>query len=190
MASKSREQDSGPTDAGEDGEEEREDADGEDGSEDGGDGGDGGEEKEDDEDEENEDSGGEDEEEEEDSHSDPSVSLSDHQAILSIVEDFEKDLECPVCLNIPREVPIPSCPAGHIVCKTCKPKVQECPTCKREYPYGKFAVTSSLAASLIDKVPHKCKYQDFKCDVKKKLSEIVEHDTRRSAQRELSSVPK
>ena len=93
-----------------------------------------------------------------------------------IVSDFEKDLECPVCFNIPREVPIPACPAGHIVCKTCKPKVQECPTCRREYPWGKFEVTNSLAASLIDKVPHKCKYSDFQCEVKMKLSEIVQHE--------------
>ena len=100
-----------------------------------------------------EDGAGDGEQEKEDSPSETSVSLSDYQAILSIVEDIEKDLECPVCLNIPREVPIPSCPAGHIVCKTCKPKVKECPTCKREYPWGKFEVTSSLAGSLIDKVP-------------------------------------
>ena len=24
-------------------------------------------------------------------------------------------LECPVCFNIPRELPIPCCPSGHIV---------------------------------------------------------------------------
>ena len=94
----------------------------------------------------------------------------------TIVQEFEKDLECPVCFNIPREVPIPACPAGHIVCKTCKPKVKECPTCRRDYPWGKFEVTSSLAASLIDKVPHKCKYSDYSCDVKMKLSEIVQHE--------------
>ena len=67
------------------------------------------------------------------------------EVLQSIVSDFEKDLECPVCLSIPREMPIPACPAGHIVCRTCKTKVQECPTCKREYPYGKFANSQSPA---------------------------------------------
>ena len=173
MASKSKEQDSGPPDAvaeereDDNGEEDKKEDDGEDEEEN----------EDDDKDEKKkEDVAGDGEEEKKDSPSDPSVSLSDYQAILSIVEDFEKDLECPVCLTIPREVPIPSCPAGHIICKTCKPKVQECPTCKRDYPPGKFAVTSSLAASLIDKVPHRCKYQDFKCGVKRKLSEIVKHE--------------
>ena len=28
-------------------------------------------------------------------------------------------LECPVCLNVPREPPIPQCLAGHIICKDC-----------------------------------------------------------------------
>ena len=98
------------------------------------------------------------------------------EVLQSIVSDFEKDLECPVCLSIPREIPIPACPVGHIVCRTCKTKVQECPTCKRKYPNGELEITNSLAASLIDKVPHRCKYQDFKCDIKKKLSEIVKHE--------------
>ena len=98
------------------------------------------------------------------------------EVLQSIVSDFEKDLECPVCLSIPREMPIPACPAGHIVCRTCKTKVQECPTCKRKYPNGELEITNSLAASLIDKVPHRCKYHDFKCEVKMKLSEIVKHE--------------
>ena len=34
-----------------------------------------------------------------------------------------EDLECPVCFSIPRELPIPSCSAGHIVCKSCRVEV-------------------------------------------------------------------
>ena len=93
-----------------------------------------------------------------------------------IVSDFEKDLECPVCFNIPRHLPIHSCPAGHIVCKTCKLRVKKCPTCRREFPKDKFEVTSSLAASMIFKVPHKCKYSDYGCDVKMKLKDITKHE--------------
>ena len=90
-----------------------------------------------------------------------------------IVSDFEKDLECPVCFHIPRSVPIPSCPAGHIVCNTCKPRIRECPTCRREFT---TEVTSSLAASMIYNVPHKCKYSDYGCDVKMRLKDITKHE--------------
>ena len=43
---------------------------------------------------------------------------------------IEKLLECPVCYNIPRDLPIPQCPAGHIICKTCRDPVSMCPTCR------------------------------------------------------------
>ena len=36
---------------------------------------------------------------------------------------IQEDLECPVCFSIPRELPIPSCSAGHIVCQTCRVEV-------------------------------------------------------------------
>ena len=105
---------------------------------------------------------------------DSQLKKSDYKLIVS---DFEKDLECPVCFNIPRSVPIPSCPAGHIVCTTCKPKVKDCPTCRRNYPDG-LEVTSSLAASLIDKVPHRCKFSDYGCDVRLRLKDITKHEAK------------
>ena len=64
-------------------------------------------------------------------------------------------IECPVCFNVPRDLPIPQCLAGHIVCKSCRVLVTVCPTCRR----GLLADgTSSLAATMIVLVPHKCKF--------------------------------
>ena len=63
-----------------------------------------------------------------------------------------KELECPVCYNIPREFPIPACPAGHVVCKTCRVKVQKCPTCRMKFTKGGV---NTLAASMIEKIPHR-----------------------------------
>ena len=34
--------------------------------------------------------------------------------------DLESVVECPVCLVIPRSLPIPCCPAGHIMCRPCR----------------------------------------------------------------------
>ena len=81
-------------------------------------------------------------------------------------------IECPVCLNVPRELPIPQCPEGHLICKDCRPSLNTCPTCRRRLQDN----NSSIAAFLIDQVPHRCKFQDFGCKEKRLLSEIVNHE--------------
>ena len=82
-------------------------------------------------------------------------------------------LECPVCLKVPRDLPIPSCPAGHIICKLCRASVTSCPTCRRILsPDG----TSSLAASLIEHVLHKCKFEVHGCQFKDVLGEVKKYE--------------
>ena len=82
-------------------------------------------------------------------------------------------LECPVCFNVPRDLPIPQCPSGHIVCKDCRRSLRECPTCRRRL----FADNnSSIAAFLIDHIPHKCKFNEFGCEEKGFLSDIKIHE--------------
>ena len=39
--------------------------------------------------------------------------LTKHKAIL---EDMKDRVECPVCLVVPREGPVPMCPRGHFLC--------------------------------------------------------------------------
>ena len=87
-------------------------------------------------------------------------------------DNIEQSLECPVCYKVPREVPIPCCVSGHIICKSCRSKVNECPTCRGWY----YQNTSSIMASLIEQIPHRCKYVDLQCDVKMKLCDITEHE--------------
>ena len=82
-------------------------------------------------------------------------------------------IECPVCLNVPRKLPIPQCPMGHIICKDCRPSINTCPTCRRQLIEGH---NSTIAASLIDQIPHKCKFQDLGCKEKRLLSEIDNHE--------------
>ena len=69
-------------------------------------------------------------------------------------------LECPVCLNVPRELPIPQCPAGHIICKECRPSLNKCPTCRKRLLADNNSI---IAGYLIDQIPHKCKYNAFGC---------------------------
>lgn len=39
-------------------------------------------------------------------------------------------IECPVCLEVPKCIPIYRCDNGHIFCKECKKKLTRCPQCR------------------------------------------------------------
>ena len=52
------------------------------------------------------------------------------------IEDAEKELECPVCLEIALEAPIYRCEEDHLICSKCRGKVSSCPYCRVNYPKG------------------------------------------------------
>ena len=49
------------------------------------------------------------------------------------IEKKEEDLTCPICLERANP-PILMCPASHLICSTCAPRVQKCPECREELP--------------------------------------------------------
>ena len=88
-------------------------------------------------------------------------------------EQFLGELECPVCLLIPREGPVGACSVGHIVCKNCKVNLDSCPTCRR-----KFDGTNAIVNKMIEEVTHSCKFNQFGCKIKQHLNELVEHESK------------
>jgi len=76
--------------------------------------------------------------------------------VRKILDDLKKHVECPVCLEAPRDGPIYSCPNGHLVCKKCKPEV--CPICREVMGN----IKSLLAINIIEIILHKCKF--VKCE--------------------------
>merc|ERR1719369_1335240 len=44
----------------------------------------------------------------------------------------EKELECPVCLEVACS-PIFMCSEQHLICSTCRPKLSNCPECRARY---------------------------------------------------------
>jgi len=82
-------------------------------------------------------------------------------------EDMREDLECPVCLKIPRNTPIYQCDKGHIHCKTCHPRLNRCPICR-----SSIGDTRSLMAEkIISRLPTKCNFEDYGCTEPEKLPE-------------------
>jgi len=90
----------------------------------------------------------------------------------SLRRELESEVECPVCYNIPRTLPVPCCPAGHITCARCRSRVVHCPTCRRLLGDN----TSHLAAAIIDKVQHKCRFWEQGCGYKALLKDLEGHE--------------
>ena len=49
--------------------------------------------------------------------------------IAKQIEAKEKELECPVCIEV-ASVPIFMCQELHLICCQCRSKVEECPVCR------------------------------------------------------------
>jgi len=80
---------------------------------------------------------------------------------------------CPVCKQVPRSVPIPVCPNGHIICQPCllQLETRDCPTCRTPILPNQFSV---VAAGVASKLPHACKFPG--CEVKLALDKIKLHE--------------
>jgi len=59
-----------------------------------------------------------------------------NKEFLSFIDDQinekEKELECPVCLEVACS-PIFMCSDQHLICSTCRPKLSNCPECRVVY---------------------------------------------------------
>jgi len=92
----------------------------------------------------------------------------DNDTRLRKVKSLKKHVECPVCLEVPRQGPIYTCPNGHLVCHECKREM--CPTCRE----GMGANRSLVAAAVIKNIFHDCKFDG--CDKDFPLENLEEHE--------------
>ena len=100
------------------------------------------------------------------------VMTEDYQSLKRRMREVEDCLECSACFMVPRKLPIPSCPSGHLMCGDCRGKVEDkCPTCRQKL---RKRDVSSLAAALYDKVEHRCKF--IPCEEKALLGQILVHE--------------
>jgi len=84
------------------------------------------------------------------------------------IQDLKKQIECPVCLEVPREGPVFTCPNGHLVCHKCKREA--CPTCREAVGDNK----SLVAVAVLEKILHDCKFVE--CEEEFALKDIEEHE--------------
>ena len=81
----------------------------------------------------------------------------------TLIRELMAKIECPVCLTVPREGPLPCCPRGHIICSGCIEKIKEgggrdCPTCREPMGEGR----SLLGKVLVENIKHQCDLKSCK----------------------------
>ncbi|KAK8776205.1 hypothetical protein V5799_030451 [Amblyomma americanum] len=79
-------------------------------------------------------------------------------------------LDCPVCSELVRP-PIHQCPNGHLLCSSCREKVDDCPTCRE--PMGN--IRNLKLEKLAEKMSFWCKYKDSGCPLKLPLADHAWH---------------
>ena len=89
------------------------------------------------------------------------------------IAEFEEFLECPVCYTIPDSSPIYQCENGHILCQSCRPKLENCPTCRHPLRNTR----SLLAEKVLEKIPVKCTFSRNGCTLRLEKKNVIAHET-------------
>jgi len=105
----------------------------------------------------------------------PSSEVNNNGA-SSLVQHLQSLVTCPVCLGTIRAVPVLCCPSGHVTCSDCRAQLSSCPVCRAAYP--RLELVSHVAAGIIDKIPHPCKYRSYGCDQSLLLPSLPPHEAR------------
>jgi len=105
------------------------------------------------------------------------TSSSSSEKVIS-TEDLREYFECPICFNVPRSPPIYACGVGHMICRVCRPKLKNCPTCRMPYPPpGTQNHRLYFAEKLLEeRIPIACMFAPFGCDVELTGGEIKRHE--------------
>ena len=88
------------------------------------------------------------------------------------VEDIQKLLECPVCLQNPKYPDkVHFCSNGHMICDGCHAQIQTCPVCRTRDLRGQ----NPLVKQVLSRLPRLCPYSDQGCDVESDGSDMETH---------------
>jgi len=88
-------------------------------------------------------------------------------------DELKDLLECPVCLRVPRTIPIYQCARGHVVCGECKPNVSTCPQCRDVLGN----IRSLVSEKVLEKLPASCIFADNGCEVEVMRNLLEKHES-------------
>ena len=85
------------------------------------------------------------------------------------------ELECPVCLLVPRCSPVLQCRVGHVVCHECQPRLRRCPVCQARYTAP--PTRSFLAERLLPRLSRACRHDTDGCKFRSsECANLVAHE--------------
>ena len=92
----------------------------------------------------------------------------------ALVRELKGKVECPVCLAVPTEGSMASCPKGHLVCLPCHRTMvtqglMNCPSCREVMGNN----MSLLAKTVLENIEHECTNEG--CEKKLSHKEVVKH---------------
>jgi len=99
-------------------------------------------------------------------------------------QELAQLFECPVCYDYVLP-PIMQCATGHLVCGTCRPKLQGCPTCRGQPQWIRNLAMEKVAAT----VYFPCKYTPNGCSNALLHQDKVEHEVYNDTARRGHCVP-
>ena len=85
-------------------------------------------------------------------------------------------LECPVCLDYPRERPIYTCDNGHVTCSKCISKINgSCPTC-RNAQMKPNPFVGRMADKALEDVLVPCRFACHGCNSRERINAMEHHE--------------
>ena len=100
----------------------------------------------------------------------PPPSKKPKSELLKCVKDFQRILECPICLQTPTNPDQTYfCSNGHLICGDCVFRIKKCPVCQT----GKLIGQNPLLKQIIAAMPKLCPFEG--CDDEPKGNKLEEH---------------
>lgn len=98
---------------------------------------------------------------------------------IALLASLQNAVECPICMEVPRVAPVPCCRNGHVFCSPCLQlgNIDKCPTCKVSMSQNPLVrCVSNVANSLLDLIPHPCKFKDSGCTYESQTAGMMKHE--------------
>lgn len=88
------------------------------------------------------------------------------------IRDMRKLFECPVCEDsvVP---PVTQCKNGHIICESCRGRVETCPVCRVRYDGH---IVNLTLAHVSERIAFQCKFKEDGCEVLLKANQKRKHE--------------
>ena len=85
------------------------------------------------------------------------MATSNPNQTSSDIEEYLRELlECPVCMETIKSVPVYQCSNGHVICNGCIEKLNNCPICRNDSTLNRNLKLENIVQRLEGIQPQNC----------------------------------